>query len=310
MEKSTEHWSILGAGAIGHLLACHFAMENIEATLICRQSANKGNSLVSYKSEDYSQSCQLNYQSVDDCTVVDNLLLTVKSHQVEDAIKAIRPAITPSSRIYLLQNGMGTLEKVSQLLANQLDANRIFPGSNTHGAYLQKNKSGIPELVHAGQGHLIFGNNYLQTTEHKPPRSFKALKQLSLNTSWVDDIERRLWLKLAVNAVINPLTAINNCLNGELLNSQQMEHQLRQLCLETANLFQQMSISIGQEEIIQEVYDVIKKTSNNQSSMLQDRQQHKKTEIESITGYILSKANHYGIEMNNHLSLYQKINNF
>ena len=317
MNQATEQWYILGAGAIGHLFACRFAEQELPATLITHHIQPENTQQVDYcfdESHDKKQlSYSLSYQHHLNVKHINNLLLTVKSHQVKDAILGIKHALTVDSKIYLLQNGMGNLEKVTGLLQGIVPANQIFPGTNTHGVYL--NNKDVLTVVHAGKGEIIFGANYLSDattvtnvdTADSNNANLNQLTSLNLAIKWSNDIEKRLWLKLAVNAVINPMTALQQCLNGELLDSVDLKKDMDTLCKETASLFEVLKIDINLQQIIDAVYSVIYKTSNNQSSMLQDINAMKISENQSISGYILEIANKHNVEMPNHQLNYQQI---
>ena len=320
MNQATEQWFILGAGAIGHLFACRFAQHELSSTLITRNKYPRGIQQVEYYDEcspdKKLQNYSLNYQHAIDVQQINNLLITVKSHQIVDAILSIKHALSVNSNIYLLQNGMGNLEKVTALLQGIVPENQIYPGTNTHGAYL--NSKDVIRVVHAGYGDILFGTNYLSDSKDTQNavslETFETLKtnlnqlnDLNLAIKFSDEIEKRLWLKLAINAVINPMTAIQRCLNGELLKSEALKTQIASLCKETASLFKKLNLGINQQEIIDEVYSVISKTSSNQSSMLQDTISGKTTEIEAICGHLLKTANQQGIEMPGHLLNYQQI---
>ena len=309
MTDSNTHWTIQGDGAIGHLLACRFSQSNIPATLVSRSKPSEDHFKVTYQFNDDVQKHSLKVQAVTEITEVDNLILAVKAQQVETAINDIRNALKPSSQIFLLQNGMGTLEKVTELLTDIIDPTNIFPGTNTHGVYLSRNATGLIQVIHAGFGNIVLGSNYLVTKQHVQPTYLEELKQLSLGVSWVEDIERRLWLKLAINAAISPLTAFHHCLNGELMHSDIFREQVESLCNESTILFNEIGVVITKERLIREVFDVIVKTSGNQSSMLQDVITKKTTEIEAITGYLLKKADEYGISMDQHKKVYDSIVN-
>jgi len=307
MTSSPNHWTILGAGAVGHLLACGFTRSNIPAELIYRNQQPFNQSTICYRYKDTTQDCELNYLSIEQLLTVKNLLLTVKSYQVEAAILSIKKALTPSSQIFLLQNGMGTLEKVSSLLSDIIDPKQIFPGVNTHGSYLHTEKGITPEVVHAGFGSLTFGNNFLHPSEKHKPVEFSDLKSLPLNVNWSSDIKHDLWLKLAINAAINPVTALNRCKNGEITKSSTLKNQVELLCLETAELFKTLDINIALDDILSSVFDVCEKTADNQSSMLQDVKSGIRTEIEAINGHLLRKAHEHNISMKFHQKLYQQI---
>jgi len=315
MTQATKHWTILGAGAVGHLLACQFARQDIPSTLIARSKSEFQHSKVNYHFNDSIEQLVINYQSINKLETIECLLLTVKSYQVEQAILSIRKYLTSTSQIFLLQNGMGTIEKVTQLLTNTLPQKQIYPGTNTHGVYLRKEPSGRLDVIHAGIGQLVFGNNFLvqkittgeNTGEIILPECLEHLQNLALNTSWTKNIAQKLWLKLAVNAAINPLTAVNNCLNGTLLQSEKLKVQLDLLCEETAELFNRMGIDIKKNELYEEVHAVVTKTAANKSSMLQDINSGKRTEIEAITGYLLKKADKFNVPMKAHHKLYCEI---
>jgi len=114
-------------------------------------------------------------------------------------------------------------------------------------------------------------------------------------------------MKLAINAVINPLTAINHCKNGDLNQSSILKQQVKLLCFETAELFQKLDLNIDQASIISGVRDVIHLTADNQSSMLQDIKSGKNTEIKAITGYLLEKSRELDIQLDTHQQLYKQI---
>ncbi|MCP4414833.1 MAG: 2-dehydropantoate 2-reductase [Gammaproteobacteria bacterium] len=309
MSSITQHWTILGAGSVGHLLACGFAQSNVPATLVVRSKVPQRQSIVQYRNKERHLHCSLHYSSVEFLPKVKHLLLTVKSWQIEEAILSIRERLTAESHIFLLQNGMGTLEKVTELLAGLVAAEQIYPGVNTHGCYLQERKPDKKylQVIHAGVGKITFGNNYNDSSSMNIPAVFPILKKLPLNMHWLSEIKPLMWMKLAINAAINPVTAINQCKNGTLRKSISLKKQVTLLCLETAELFEKLNLNIDLDTLITEVFDVIHLTAENQSSMLQDINSGNNTEIEAITGYLLEKSIELGLKLDTHQQLYQQI---
>ena len=309
MSSLNQHWTILGAGAVGHLLAYGFAQSNIPATLVFRNQIPQPESLLEYHSNNSEKPYSVSYATLDYLPKVTHLLLTVKSWQVEEAIRSVKHLLTVESHIFLLQNGMGILEKVTDLLSNILPPEQIFPGVNTHGCHLHKDNSDKNKLtlVHAGFGNVTFGNNYNYSSSTMPPEGFLELQQLPLNIKWSSEIELKLWMKLAINAAINPVTAINNCNNGALSQSTELTNQVKLLCLETAKLFEKLDLNIDQETITTAVFDVIQLTAENKSSMLQDITSGKNSEIKAITGYLLKKSKMLDIELELHQYYYNQI---
>ena len=185
---------------------------------------------------------------------IDSLFVCTKAHPVLDGLKRLLPRISPNTTIVLLQNGMGILEELFvELFQNPTERPHFILTSNTHGAYAKS----YMEVSHTGVGTLEFGivpgsttRDYEAafkvaagteipgdqgdlddiTTQDDPQfdrfRSLRntvaALLSLEpLQTSWkpIGQIELAMRRKLVVNSVINPLTALMNCRNGDLFDA-------------------------------------------------------------------------------------------
>lgn len=113
--------------------------------------------------------------------------------------------------------------------------------------------------------------------------------------------------KLIANAVINPLTAIYECYNGELTSLKTLSYLINKIAGEVSAVLKAEYEDILPPEVLGTVLnpnrlesivlDVIMKTSENRSSMLQDIQTLKDTEVGHINGYIvrLGKKHHVGV---------------
>ncbi len=87
--------------------------------------------------------------------------------------------------------------------------------------------------------------------------------------------------------MINPLTALYGCRNGDL---QRYPEQIETLCREVASVMAMEGYHTSCEGLMQYVMDVIHSTAENISSMLQDVRALRHTEIDYITGYLLKRA--------------------
>lgn len=126
------------------------------------------------------------------------------------------------------------------------------------------------------------------------------------SVGWSDAINKPLWEKLAINCVINPLTALNQCLNGDLAQ-EKYTSTIEQLIDEVCAVAKTKDINLSTEELSGSVNKVISATANNHSSMQQDIAQQRKTEIEYITGYLLAQAKIHKITAPANQALYEKI---
>ncbi|MCU6669129.1 2-dehydropantoate 2-reductase [Enterobacteriaceae bacterium H4N4] len=221
----------------------------------------------------------------------DLLLVTLKAWQVSDAVKALASTLPRTSPIMLLHNGMGTIEELKSIHQPLLMA------ITTHAARRDGNV-----IVHVASGMTHIGPARAQEGDYSGLADL--FQQVLPDVAWHDNIRPQMWRKLAVNCVINPLTALLNCPNGELKNHPE---QLATLCAEVAAVVEREGIHTSVDDIRYYVEEVIESTAQNISSMLQDVRGLRHTEIDYITGYLLKRARAHGISVPENVYLYEQV---
>ena len=283
---------ILGVGAIGQLLAQQLAAAGLEPWLLPRANtpplAEQGEEQV-YTLELGDQSLQTSFiclaQDSSKLKQLDLLLVTVKAYQVEAALEPLLPKLHPDCRILLLHNGLGP----HQSLAAKLNGRPLSLGTTSQGAlklssnHIRQTGSGLTQI-----GDLIGA-----------PMP-EAMKTVLLNaipgSQWSDTILEALWQKLAVNAVINPLTAIHRVNNGALA-APEFEGTICAILDELLQVAKQEGIALTFDALHARVKEVIRLTAANYSSMYQDLKHGRKTEIDYINGYLQQCAEQYGLTL-------------
>ncbi|HID8900713.1 TPA: 2-dehydropantoate 2-reductase [Enterobacter hormaechei] len=221
----------------------------------------------------------------------DLLLVTLKAWQVSDAVKALAAQLPPSSPILLLHNGMGTLDELKSV------PQPLLMATTTHAARRDGNI-----IVHVASGVTHIGPAREQDGDY----SYLAdiLQKVLPDVAWHNNIRPQLWRKLAVNCVINPLTALWDCPNGELKNHPQ---EIATLCEEVASVVEREGLHTSADDLRYYVEQVIDSTKENISSMLQDVRALRHTEIDYITGYLLKRARAHGIAVPENARLYDQV---
>jgi 2-dehydropantoate 2-reductase len=203
-------------------------------------------------------------------------LVLVKSWQTQRAANQLAACLAEDGIALTLQNGLGNLETLQQKLGTE----RAALGVTTTGATL------------LGPGHVRAGGTGLTHLGPHPRLKPLAdlLRQASFSVEFAEDLEGLLWGKLAINAGINPLTAILRVPNGILCELPHARRLMQTAAQETAAVASALGIAIPYDNAATAVTEVAMNTASNHSSMLQDILRGAPTEIDAISGAVAHHA--------------------
>jgi len=143
------------------------------------------------------------------------------------------------------------------------------------------------------------------TGETLLPRGFedlaRQLRAAGLAARVSSDIDRARYLKLLANVCINPVTALFHIRNGEIRNAP-YEKLAATLAVEAARV-----LRLNAKSAVQHVMKVAAATATNRSSMLQDVEAQRRTEIHQLTGALLHIARRRRVKAPTHAAMLRLI---
>lgn len=279
---------VVGAGAIGSLFGGLLSRKNT-VVLVGRQPhirvvQQEG---LSIEGKTHLHRKITAVDSIKDVHIApDLILLTVKSYDTEVTTKQIAPFLSNDTIVLSIQNGLDNIEKIRQAI----ERNHILAGVTTHGSI--HSDPGI--IIHTGEGKTILGELDGQCSE-RLEKIIRIFNEAGIETYATNDIKMEIWAKAIINSSINPLTTILQCKNGYLLDNPLLERIVTYICEESTIIAQKEGMQLTSAEMIQRTKEVITETAKNYSSMLQSIQQGKKTEVDSINGFLVSLGKNHGI---------------
>lgn len=277
-------WHVLGPGAIGSLFAWYLAEAHFQVRLLSRYPGESAR-LITLEDQGHLTTKGFHVDHLN--TPIERLLVTVKAHQTEAALKAIAPRIQPTTLILFLQNGMGAWKAAENLFPST----PWIVGTTTEGVW----RAADHHIVHAGRGETWIGS-LRHDTLPQAEATVKQWQNTLFNPHLDDNIQARLWRKLAINCAINPLTVLYDCRNGELLDKPAALVQMKAICSEVETVMEAVLGTQTTIPLLELACDVARKTGANQSSMLQDYRRGQPTEIDFISGHVVREAQRLGIE--------------
>ena len=220
-------------------------------------------------------------------------IVLVKTWQTEQAATDLAACLAPDGLALTLQNGLGNRE----ILSHKLGPQRVSAGSTTYGATLL-----APGVFRSGGEGSVALSTHLQTS-----RLAAALRPAGLQLTFTPNLRGLLWEKLIINAAVNPLTALLEVANGQLLTYPHAWQLVVSAVREAAAVAEAQGIVLPSSAPLAETKAVLQRTAGNHSSMLQDMQRGAPTEIDAITGALLAAARAYHLHLPTHEVLYALI---
>ncbi|MEM2899261.1 MAG: 2-dehydropantoate 2-reductase [Thermoplasmata archaeon] len=273
---------IIGAGALGSFIGAKLSKEH-EVILVCRRAhadaiREKGLKISGKTELLVKPSVACSAKELEEFGEIDLAIITVKAYDTYSAAKEYKKSMK-RAEILSIQNGLGNLEAIERALGR-----KAIGGITSHGlTFLEAG-----HIIHTGLGRTVVGDIDIA----------KILTKSGIETNFTENIEGEIWAKGVVNACINPLTAILRVKNGVLLELPEVKKVMKSIfceCYEVAR--RKVRLPVNRRELKSRVFDTVRLTSENKSSMLQDVENGRKTEIGQITGEFVIIGKEFGLEM-------------
>ncbi|MBY7739612.1 ketopantoate reductase family protein [Paenibacillus polymyxa] len=308
---------IIGAGSLGLLFAGRLSASGAtvrlwtrtleQAHIIAREGITvldkEGQVAVHVSGDQLKVAPLADWQRLNSQTSARWIMFLTKQGAIEEVLEQIQPVAQTETGtgIICLQNGIGHIERIRQTWPKAV----VYPAVTTEAA----KKQGAASIVHAGSGVTEIG--YSEEVEGEHNTDFKQYVLNRLLAAGFDvclskEIEKGIYRKLLINAVINPLTAVWRVRNGELLSEPVRIHMMRKLYDEGIQVYEAHGIR-WESAWWDQIMDVCRATAENHSSMLADVLAHSMTEVASINGQLVQMAKRAGISAPTHEVLWQLI---
>jgi len=275
---------VVGAGAMGSLFGALLSEGGHTVTLldIWREhvEAVNRNGLMIENAQGERRVALRAVTGIERPASADAVVVFVKSMHTAGAAATAAAVMKTDGCVLTLQNGMGNAEQIAAHVA----AYRILAGTTAHGATLL----GPGRIRHAGRGPTIIGP-WQKDSPEAAVVMVNVLNAAGIETATAADVQTVLWNKLLVNVGINAVTALTGIKNGQLLDSPDTRELTRSAVEEAMAVARRLDVAV-RKDAVEHVFQVAEATAANRSSMGQDVDAGRPTEIEAINGFVVRKA--------------------
>jgi 2-dehydropantoate 2-reductase len=219
---------------------------------------------------------------------VDVVLVCTKTYDLEETINQLLPAITDNTILIPLQNGVNSRERISKLLPN----NVITEGC----AYI------VSMIEEPGVVRLKSDSHWLSFGRKEISKELEFVQELFLkakiNSKLSADIETITWEKYVFISSIASATTYFNANIGTIISDENQLEILTSLIDEVAQLANVKNITLRddiKENILKKLSTLpFESTTSTHRDFIAKKA---KTELDSITGYVIEEAKKEGLKV-------------
>jgi len=286
-----EPWpriAVVGAGAVGGYFGGLLARAGAPVAMIGRPAfveAVKKNGLfldTLHFQESVRVEASADLSAVRGAEIV---LFCVKTTDNAATARAIAPLLAPNALVLSFQNGVDNVEQIRAAAAIEALPTVVYVAAS------------VPEpgrVKHVGRGDLVFGPR-----NEKTERVANLFSRADVPCKISDNIAGELWTKLIWNCALNAVSALGRAKYGQIAASADARKVVETVVDEVLAVARAADIHPpGLEDpkaAIAGAFKIATQMAEALSSTAQDMNRGKRTEIDSLNGYISRRGAELGV---------------
>lgn len=219
---------------------------------------------------------------------VDLILVFVKAMYTDAALSQNQHLISENTYIMTLQNGTGH----EAVLLKHTDRNHVLIGTTQH------NSSVITDghIHHGGGGKTVFG--LLDGNSASVQHIADEFNRCGFETFVSDEVRREIWTKLFLNTAASSLTAVLQVPLGFILKNKHACLAMEQLAREAVMVANaDMAANFNSEAVISDIKSVLSNASQGYTSIYADLKNGIRSEVDTISGSVVTAAKRLGLNV-------------
>ena len=213
--------------------------------------------------------------------------MAVKQYHLPEAVQDLGGLVGDATLFLSIMNGLESEENIGAIYGMEKVLYGISLGID---AVRQGN-----QMTYTRPGIHYFGEAKNLTMSEKVQRVKAAFEKAGINYKIPEDMLRMLWWKFMINVGINQASAVMRAPYGAFQSSQDAQGLMEALMQEVLKLAQALEINLTTQDL-KDWYPVLNSLSpEGKTSMLQDIEGHRKSEVEAFGGRVIALGKDLGI---------------
>lgn len=275
---------LIGLGAIGAVYASMAYDAGLHFSIICdverKQRYTKNGFTVNGKAYDFKYVTK-------PVGVVDLIFVVVKDNQLAGTIEAIKPYVSADTMVVSLMNGISS----ERIIMEKLNTKNIV-----HAFSMATDGVREGNVIHyTSKGQIVFGH-LLPEQEIFAQKTEKILAQSGIPHERVDNIEYRQWWKFMTNVGINQVSTLLRCGYGAFQSETHATEIARAAMREVVAISQKINTGLTEKDM-DFTFEIMQKMgAEGKTSMLQDVEAGRVTEVDMFAGEVMRLGQQYGVQ--------------
>lgn len=217
----------------------------------------------------------------------DLILIAVKQHQLEESIRGIRNFVGEETIILSLLNGISSEEIIGKEFGMEKLLYSFVVGID---AVREGTKTSYSKL-----GKVVFGDKNNPEYSEKVKAVKELFDQVEIPYQIPENMLKELWWKFMLNVGINQVSAILKAPYGVFQRIGEARELMEMACREVIQLSEKVGINLTENDLQNSIKIVNTLGPEGKTSMLQDVEAGRKTEVEIFAGTVARLGREYGV---------------
>lgn len=225
--------------------------------------------------------------SPEEAVPADLLIAAVKHYHLDQAITEMKHAIGPATTVLSVMNGIDSEERIGAVYG----MDRVVYGLTLGIDAVREGNS----VNYTNQGRIFFGEAQNTEMTERVRRIHELFNRAGIAHVIPPDMIRSLWFKFMVNVGANQASAVLRADYGTLKASAEARKLMDSAMREVITIARAMKVELGENDIA-EWYKVLDGLdAEGKTSMFQDVEAGRKTEVEMLAGTVIELGKRYGV---------------
>jgi 2-dehydropantoate 2-reductase len=279
--------AIIGAGAMGSFFAAKFFETDGFSTVLLargerRERLMKNGLIVNGKRYDIPV-----VHPDKPAETADLIIVALKHHHLAEAVHDLKNLVGDNTTIISVMNGLESEE----MLASAYGWDKVLYCVSVGIDALREGNS----LTYTKPGKHFFGQAVNTPISERVKRVQRALDSAGITYETPEDMIRIMWWKFMINVGTNQASAVMRASYGVFRKSMDARELMRSLMMEVVQVSKVAGVNLEEKDIDDWEKFLISLSSEGKTSMFQDIEAGRKTEVEIFGGKVVDLGKKYSV---------------